>query len=142
MPPLTSYSETAFAEFLHKEIGGVATRLGWSVEAGSYTDIVSSVELVLGITDVADYANIRQLLALGKREVWRQVVKDLTDKFRFAADFQTFERQQMQAMALKALSIAESECQEAGVGGYEIGIERVDYIHDPYTYFPDDVRVR
>lgn len=147
MPPPTSYSEQSIAEYIHQELGELPDRLGWSVAAGSYTEIVNSVLLGLDITDLSTWTGssaIEQLRALACYRGWHQVVKALASKYQFATDFQAFQRQQMQAMALKSLALAERDCQDAGleVSSWEVLVTSLEDPHDPYAYYPDEFRTR
>lgn len=145
MPPPLAYTESKYQAYLHQELGEVATRLGWSVGVGSYNEIVSEIELALGITDVVSQDTpdlVRKLRAFGRLVAWKQAIKGLAAKFEFTADLQGFKRNQMQDMALKALALAESDCAELGIGGTTIVVEPLVYIHDPNEYFPDAARVR
>lgn len=147
MPPPTSYSEESLAEYIHQELGELPDRLGWSVAASSYTEVVNDILLALGVTDLTTWTGtsaIEQVRALARYRGWTQVVKALASKYQFATDFQTFQRQQMQAMALKSLALAERDCQDAGleVSTWEVLVTSLVDPHDPYAYYPDEFRTR
>lgn len=76
----TSYTETEFKEYLNNQLSAsIAGSLGWTVDGGSYDEIVIDVELVLGQV-IADVTNIRSLRAVGRRELWRTVMQVTSNK--------------------------------------------------------------
>lgn len=145
MPPPPYYTEQSLAEYAHQELGEMARRLDWEVAHGSYTEIVNNVLLGLGISALPSWNSslqLQQLRVFTVYQSWKQVVKNLASKYQFGADFQSFNRQQMQQMAMASLALAEADCLALGLptaGGsnpWEVGIEPVDYVHDPYAYHP------
>lgn len=152
MPPPTFYTEQSLAEYAHQELGEIARRLAWEVALGSYTEIINEVLLGLEIAEppLSSWTSVDQLQQLRvftRYQTWKQAVKNLASYYQFGADFQLFHREQMQAMASKSLAFAEAECQSLGLpvsGGtvWEIGVEPLDYPHDPYAYYPLELQSR
>lgn len=142
MPIPTTYSEETLAIFLDTALGAVADVLGWTVEIGSYDEIVNETLLAYGQTDltqVTGTANLRKLRALGRRELWRAVVEQTSAKYDIKEDNASLSRSQIHKMALESLGKAEAEAAEYD-DRYRVGIDRLEYKHDPYQYRPEDER--
>lgn len=144
----TSYDEAGLKAYLHAELGTMATGLEWTVDAGSYDEIVYDSLFRYGQIDIGEITgadNVRRLRCLAKVFVWRAVVKAVAGDFDFSADGASFSRSQIQTMAEKALRMAEDE---AGPYLYDDDddnrnaacITKVTHKHDPYQYVPDDER--
>lgn len=118
----TTYTENAFAEFLHTSAGRVAEVLGWSVAAGSYSEIVNEALLTVGaetIAGVTGAVEIRKFRAAGQVALWESIVAALTAEYDFSADGGSYSRSQMQKAALARLeqakaTLAQIELGEAG----------------------------
>jgi len=142
----TSYTETTLADFMKAAIGDLATTLGWTATPTNYQEPVNETLLAYGVTDITTIsgtANIRKLRAIARVQVWRQVVAAVAGDFDFEADDGKFSRSQVQEMARQALALAESDAAAVGgLEGYEVGIDTVVHVHDPYRYVEDEDRVR
>jgi hypothetical protein len=140
MPAPTSYTEKSLAEFMHAELGRVATVLGYSVgasDAGAYAETVNETLLVYGATTIADASEIKKLRALARLEAWKKAVGDLTTMYKFSADGGSFERQQM-------FDQAKAKMESAGMvamafdSAYSVVVTRVTPVNDPYRYIDFD----
>lgn len=142
------YDELQLASYMHTTLGAMATRLGWSVAVGDYSEAVNEAVAAYGaddITSITGRENLRKLRALARREAWRSVVQSLAAYYEFSTDGQSFKPNQMGDQARKALAQAEADCAALGVGddaSYAVAIDSVIYPDDPYVYYPDDVRTR
>lgn len=143
-----SYTETSLAEYMHATLGAMATRLGWTVDDGDYTEAVNEAVAAYGTDDISGITGrdeLRKLRALARREVWRLVVQSLAAYYEFSTDGQSFKPNQMSAQAQAALAQAEADCVALGAGddaNYRVEIDSVIYPADPYVYYPDSVRTR
>ncbi len=141
----TTYTETALAEYMRDGVLlEMATALGWSTAPDDYQDAVDDALLLFGvdaISEVTGRDNIKKLRALAKVAVWRTVMAATTGDFDFSADGGNYNRSQVNEAARKALALAESEAMAYGLDGYEVVIDAVSHIHDPYAYVEDDDRV-
>ncbi len=138
----TSYTETELAEYAHATLGAVALALDWSVPNGNYDEIVNDSLLAYGETDISLISgvdNIKKLRVLTKLYAWRAVAAISSADFDFSADGGRYSRSQIHAMALEALDLAEREAGQYDPI-YRIGIDSLDYKHDPYKYRPEDER--
>jgi hypothetical protein len=144
MPLPTYYTEVSLSEFAHACVEGVADVLGWTVEAGSYQEVLHEVLLVLGGRDLVSYVSSGELAflrAVTRREAWRGVLAELVSKYRFGADFQSYDRQQMYAMAEKELARASAAAAAAadaigvapGGSSYAVRLQPVVHVDDPYV---------
>ena len=140
----TSYTEADLKAFVHTTLGATATALGWSVAGGSYDETVNETLLAYGQTDISQIsgtANIRKVRALARLMAWRAAVAGLAG-YNDIRDGQTaLSLSQLQAQALNALRQAEADAAQYD-DSYRVGVDKVTYIHDPYTYLPDEARVR
>jgi hypothetical protein len=138
MPLPTSYSEDAFAEYLERDLGEVATSIGWDAGSLQVLEAVNDALLQYGTTDITGVVGssaLRTLRALGSRAIWRAVVKHVATRYDFTdIGQQKFTRSQIQEMALAALKVAEAECAEVGVGasGLSVGRLTLDFL-EPVT---------
>jgi hypothetical protein len=142
MPAPTAYTEKSLAEFMHSELGRVATVLGYSVgsnDAGDYAEAVNETLLVYGANTITDATSIQKLRALARLEAWKKAVGDLTTFFKFSADGGSFERQQMFDQA-KAKMESANVAAMAYDSAYSAVVTRVTPVNDPYRYIPEDER--
>ena len=134
----TSYAtEAEFAAYLHGCLYGIAGVLAWSVDEGSYDEIINDTLVAYGTSDldsITGESNIVKLRALGKYYVWRAAVDGLASKYDYATNNQRFDLSQMQKMANTSLRQAEQAAAAYGVGSYAIGVQRVIRTQEPYGY--------
>lgn len=74
----TFYTEETLKEYMHSLLNaaGYADALEWSVEAGSYDEIVNDVLLALGVTDITTLTgtqNIKRVRVAARYYLWRGV---------------------------------------------------------------------
>lgn len=95
MPVPTSYTETTLALYLHGHLnqGHLADMLAWSVEAGSYDEIVTDVLLAYGVNNIAEATSIGKLRALGLVALWENVKTAAVGEINYSADGQTYSRE-------------------------------------------------
>lgn len=115
----TSYTSETFAAYLHRQLGPVTPGiLGWSVDAGSYDDILTDTLVALGYEDVMNVSgreNLRKLRALGLVYLWRSVVSQLAvTVYNVSTPAGSFSRGRLAEQARTALTLAEQEA--AGLG--------------------------
>ena len=140
----TSYTEAELASYMDAILGPVADALGWSVANGDYDEPVNSAILAYGVDDIADISgreNIEKLRALARVEAWRAVRDATAGHYDFSDGGVSLKRSQMHAQAVKNMDAAIAEAMRFGAYGYEVVIDTIEYVHDPYRYFDDDDRV-
>ena len=140
----TSYTEATLAAYMHATLGDVASALGWAAGTASYGEAVNETLIAYGAADIATVSGtegIAKLRALARVESWRQVASYTAGAFDFSADGATYNRSQIHAQAVKALALAEADAMRYGAYGYEVVIQNVRDMHDPYAYIDDDDRV-
>lgn len=131
----TSYTEATFKAYLHSVLGGVASALGWTVDGGDYDEILNETLLAYSVDDIADATSIRKLRALGRVELWRQVLRSVAADYDFrTADGAQFSRSQIQEMAKVNFN---QELTDAMVYDDRYQIEAVTLIYDDYYTPPD-----
>lgn len=142
---LSTYaSDLELASYMHRVLGNTATVLDLSPANGDYDEAVSDAVAAYGADDVSSISgrdNLRKLRALARREVWRAVRDSTAAHYRFAADNQTFDRQQIHEHAADMFRQAEIDCYEFGVN-YAAEVDRVHFVHDPYAFVEDQDRTR
>jgi hypothetical protein len=82
----------------------------------------------------------RGLRALGRRAIWRAVVQHVASRYDFSDSDAKFTRSQVQAMALEAMRLAESDCLEFNPN-YAATIVRISRPQDPYIVLEDSARI-
>ncbi len=146
MPAPTSYTEQTFAEYMHTILGDVAEDLGLvTTNLGDYQESVYEALFTYGepdITKVTGTSNIARLRSIGRVEAWRLATGRAAARYDEADGTQKLERSQLLKHCKELLDIAESDLAQYGTSDYAVAIDPVDYVHDPYAYWPDDVRVR
>jgi hypothetical protein len=143
MPLPTSYSEATFADYLASVLGEVAPVIGWDAGSVQVLEAVNDALLDLGLTDITTVTSTRALRgmrALGRRAIWRAVVQHVATRYDFSDSDAKFTRSQVQAMALEAMKLAESDCLEFNPN-YAATTVRISRPQDPYVVLPDSERV-
>lgn len=130
----TAYTEAELAAFIHAELGGVATALGWTVDGGSYDEAVNDALYLANVSDIASVSGsdaVFRLRRLAMLAAWRRVVAAVSLDYDFSADGGDYSRSQVAAQA--AARVRELETETAGYrGDYAVEIQRVDHTHNPY----------
>jgi hypothetical protein len=139
------YTEKMLADFMHGELGKVATLLGYTVgvsDAGSYTEAVNESLLRYGAAAIADAGEILKLRALARVEAWRKACNDLATYYKITTDDGTaLERETVYNQALVNLDRALAQAVEWDASGaYVIRLTRLKAVNDPYRYIPDEER--
>lgn len=140
----TSYTEATLAAYMHATLGDVASALGWASGTASYGEAVNETALAYGVDDITTITgreNIARLRALARAESWRQVMAYTAGDFDFSADGASYNRSQVHAQAKAALQLAEADAMRYGAYGFDVVVQNVRDVHDPYAYIPDDDRV-
>ena len=137
-----SYTEETLALWLHTILGPVAKCFGWTVEIGSYAEIVNDALLDYGVNDIStitDLNSVTKLRVLARRQAWRAAVEHSAADFAFSADGGSYSRDQIQGMCEKALALANADALTFDPN-YKIGVDRTIHIHDPYAQVDEDRR--
>jgi hypothetical protein len=136
------YTEGTLAAFIHQVLGPVADALTWSVGAGSYDEIINETLFKAGQTDlslIVTQEDIRKLRTLARLEAWRAVVDQSASDISFEADGGRYSREQFHKMAAENFAKAESAAAEYD-DRYRVGLDRLDFKHDPYRYRDEENR--
>jgi len=136
----TSYTEKTLAEYMHVEVGKLASILGYAVgvsDAGSYQEAVNNAIARCGVTLIADMTDIPRARATARAEVWKKACNDLAAFYGFSSDGARFDRDQMFAQANVNRDRAEDD-----LYAFECVIEvsRRVPVNDPYRYTPEEDR--
>ena len=130
----TAYTEAELAAFIHAELGGVATALGWTVDGGSYDEAVNDALYLANVSDIATVTSrdaVFQLRRLAMLAAWRRVVAAVSLDYDFSADGGKYSRSQVATQA--AARVRELETETAGYrADYAVVIQRGDHTHNPY----------
>lgn len=134
------YTEKTLADFMHVELGKLATVLGYAPgagDAGSYAEAVNESILRYGVATIDLATDIRKLRGLARLEAWKKAVDDLAAHYTFQSDGNTFDREQMFTNAELNLQRCLTLALEWDPG-YIITVTKVRPVHDPYRYLPED----
>lgn len=141
----TSYTEEALAIYMRDGVlKELSTALGWTLVPDDYQEAINEALLMMevdSISEVSGRSNIQKLRYAAQIAVWRQVISATTGDYNFAVDGERYDRSQVNEQAHKALALAESDAMAFGLmPNYQVTIDNMKYIHDPYQYIPDDER--
>jgi len=91
----TSYDEAGFKAYLHGRAArsGVADAFGWSIEAGSYDDVVVEALLAYGAAEVSEATDVAKLRALGGLALWQAAREAAVLEVDYSADGTSFSRE-------------------------------------------------
>lgn len=118
MPLPTVYSETTLARYCHAVLDEVARQLGWTVEGGSYGEIVNEVLLALDTDDLSVWTTTlqrEQLRAVARWKAWEQAADALAGYYDVTEDLQSIKRSQMHKAALASAERARDAAAALGV---------------------------
>ena len=141
----TSYTEENLALFMRdgvlKDLSGV---LGWTLVPDDYQEAINEALLMMevdSISKVSGRGNIRKLRAAARITAWQQVVSATAGDHDWSADSGRYNQSQVNEMARKNLEQAEVDGATFGLlANYQVVIDKVRHIHDPYQYVDDDLR--
>lgn len=99
MPAPTTYTEETLAEYMLATLKQVATDLGWTStdpNTGNYREPVHTVEVALGVTDIADTAAPVELIRLqADVAVWQEAVEAYTTAYYIGGLQRSLHREQL-----------------------------------------------
>jgi hypothetical protein len=105
----SSYTEESLSEFMAATLKDVAAVLGWDESPLTHLqEAVNETLLALGLSDIADAADIKLLRAHSRVQAWTAACAALSAQNDFAADGGDYKLSQMYANALKQLAAAQS----------------------------------
>jgi hypothetical protein len=124
------------ANYLHSVLGGLASQLGWTIEADSYDFIISETLEKYGVDTETLATDTKKLHALGKVELWKAVLTEVTFDYSFSADGASYSRNQMYEMCSRNYITALTEALAYDVN-YQIETGNFSTEHNPYLSFPE-----
>lgn len=133
MPTPSTYTESALAAFVVRELGGVATQLEWVPETPQVAEAVYDCLDAYGVTDIADATDTAKLRALARVAAWRAAVSATAGNYTTSVEGMSFNREQVHAQAKGMLAEAERAASVFGVGTLSVVTSTVDR-YDPYSY--------
>lgn len=136
MPAPTSYTEEEFATYLHQSLGHTAEALGWSTAGNDYDLIVEETLLAMGVSDIDEVTDIRQIRALGQLHLWQAVANAVAGDYDFSADGASYSRSQLIQHAQQRLESARTAAMEWDPA-YSAVVGEVTYHRDPYADHDD-----
>jgi hypothetical protein len=93
------------------------------------------------ISEVTGRANIQKLRYAAQIAVWHQVIAATAGDYDFSADGGRYNRSQINEQARQTLALVESNAMAFGLTpNYEVTIDAIQHIHDPYEYIEDEDR--
>jgi hypothetical protein len=140
----SSYTETTLAEFMQSILQDVATTMGWTAAPDDYQEAINETLLMMGVDSIAAVSgreNIKKLRVYARVEVWRQVMAATSGDYDFSADGGSYKRSQVHEQAKANYALALQDAMAYGLDGYQVTIDTVRYVHDPYQYVEDEDRV-
>ncbi len=131
----TGYTETTFKDYLNATLGATATVLGWSVVGGNYDEALNSTLFTYPVTDittVTGLGDLRKLRTLGRVEVWRAVIAEVSADYDFKADGGDYKRSQVfdHAQAMFDAAVTEAITYD---GNYAVSVGALTPEYDPYA---------
>lgn len=126
-----SYTEKTLAQFMHTQLGKIASILGLAVgasDAGSYAEAVNDTLLAYDaedVTTITGAANLKKLRALAMLAAWTFVINNFAALYDFSADGASYDRSQLFKQSKEALVQDEiGACQGVGLPPAK-GLERL-----------------
>lgn len=141
MPAPTAYTESDLIAFMQDTLKGVADLLEWS-EDDQYQEAVNETLLSYGVDNISEITgreNVRRLRAIARFQVWKSVVNATAGYYNFSADNGRFDRSQIHEQARANMTAAETDLLTFD-DQYRVGVDTLDYKHDPYQYRPEEDR--
>lgn len=140
MPVPTSYTEAAFAVYLHSVLSTTAVELGWSADGttpGDYTEVINDTLFACGVAAIDEMmgmADVQKLRTLGRYYAWQAAVEALVVEHNLSADGATLQRETVFKQAQQMLSQAADKASTYGIGPYgNYSVEIIGVAHnDPY----------
>ena len=143
MTVATAYaSEDALGSYLLEVLGRVAETLGWKTPQDLRLPVLEALS-DYGASDIASvsgFDNARKLRALGRVQAWRAAVANLAAMHDYSEGGGSASKDQLYRHAKEMLADAVAEAATYSAT-YAVAIDRVTYLHDPYTAVPDEDRV-
>lgn len=131
----TSYTEDSFALYLHNVLDGVADVLSFSIDSGSYDEVVNDVLIALDEDDITTIADIRGLRATGRYYVWKKAADKAATIYDFSVDKRSFKRNQIAEHIAERLAAAENDPHATIASNDSATIVTIPltYTQDPYN---------
>lgn len=138
----SSYTETTLADYMNDTLKNVADLLGWSPANNDYAEAINETLLSCGvdlISEITGREAIRRMRAFARMHVWQSVVNATAGNYDFSADAGRFNRSQIHEQALENLQAAQVEVLSFN-DQYRVGVDTLDFKHDPYQYRDEEDR--
>lgn len=135
MPVPTSYTEEQFKAYLHSVLADTAALLGWTVDGGSYDEVVIDALFACDVTDITELsgaAAMRQLRVLGRLKLWAAVLRAALPEINYTADGATFNREAVFQHAMQMMKEARIDALPYDPD-YTVDIAGVSRADDPYN---------
>lgn len=130
----SSYTETTFAQFLHRVLRDLADMLSWSVEGGDFDEIINDTLSAYGVDAISSATNIPKLRALGKLALWEAVLDAAIPEINYTADGTTMNREAIFQHVERKLNTARIDAMPyLPESGYSIEVLSVHH-DDPYRW--------
>jgi hypothetical protein len=139
----STYTEKTLAEYMQAMLGKVAKALELTAVpggAGDFQEAVNDALLAYGTNDISTISgmdNLLKLRALALKAAWQYVVNNFAALYDFSADGGTYSRSQLFSQAKQALEQAERQALMYDPA-YQASVVRLDHMHDPYKYRPEE----
>ena len=136
----TTYTEETLAQFIIGALSQVGSVLGWTTLA-DVQDVVDETLLAYGVDTIDAAMEVRKMRTLARREAWRAAAAGLAIHFDFSADGGSYSKEQLYTHAQEMFRQTE-QAAYAYDSGYQVGVDRLRYVHDPYRVVDEDERTR
>ncbi len=132
------YTPTTYKQFLITSLGETATFFDWSLSSPALDEVVNDVLLALGIDDLADAANFKQLRATGKYYVLLTALNHALTFYKFEVHGRMFERHKIVDNLRAALTIMAGDPNvvidtDEDNNGFIISVTKIHHTDDPYS---------
>lgn len=134
--PVVFRTEEDLAGYLARLNPDLVESLGWTVEEGSYDEILAEVYDDMGTTDVSAMIDMRKLRIVMKYRFWEYVLTGLAgNRFNFSGDGGSISYSQIFDQAKTMFSLASTDAAAYGLGVPRVKISRVirQDIYRPFT---------
>lgn len=108
MPP-SSYTEAGLAAYMVTALSNVGKLLSWDAATPEITEAVHETLFSYGVSDIASATEPRKLRAMARVQAWAAACSALAAFYDHKADGGEFDREKLQAHALKMLAEAKDD---------------------------------
>jgi hypothetical protein len=131
----------ALANYLHNYLKGLASQLGWTVEAGSYDSVVALVLEDCEVSTEAEEKNLVKLHRIGVYRLYEAILREISFDVNISIDGGNISREQAFQNITQLFNQAYNDALPYLPGSNAIEINYFSNKRNPYVFLPYQDRV-